>query len=157
MALVYLISFNAAYACDEDQHVWETMADSHLVIRSSDGITHEFDVKVASTSKQRQAGFKGICPKLIQDWGILFVFSELQRASFNMRNVTQDLDIAFVSEDGQILEIKTMRRNIFLNSILTHRPKMSYRYAIEVLAGRLSSLDFEDKSWWLILDETNVQ
>ena len=69
-----------------------------------------------------------------------------------MRNVKGDLDIAFIAEDGQILELITMSRELDSGGGRRYRASQPYRYALEVAAGRLSALGLHQGSWWLVLD-----
>ena len=139
-------------ACDGEATVWRTMHESRVIIRSDEGATHHLTVKIATTPAQRSAGFQHICAKWVQDWGVLFVFPTSQRATFHMGNVRADLDIAFIAEDGRILELKKMSRELGSGGGRSYRAAQSYRYALEVAAGRLSALGLDEGSWWLVLD-----
>ncbi len=139
-------------ACDGDGTVWRTMPESRVILRSDEGDTHQLAVKIAMTPAQRGAGFQHICSKLVQVWGVLFVFQTSQRSTFHMRNVREDLDIVFIAEDGQILELITMSRELDSGGGRRYRASQPYRYALEVAAGRLSALGLHQGSWWLVLD-----
>ncbi len=66
--------------------------------------------------------------------GMLFVFERDQRNGFWMRNTIIDLDIAFIREDGQIVQTFTMAA---LDES-SYTPRAAYRYALEVNAGVFS-------------------
>ena len=104
------------------------------------------------TTVQRRAGFQHICSKWVQAWGVLFVFPATQRATFHMRNVGEDLDIAFIAEDGRILALKKMSWEEDSGGSHRYRAAQPFRYALEVAAGRLSTLDLDGGDWWLVLD-----
>lgn len=152
LALAIGVGIEPAGACDGAAIVWRTMPESRVIIRSDEGATHHLAVKIAMTSEQRRAGFQHVCSKWVQIWGVLFVFPTSQRSTFHMRNVREDLDIAFIAEDGRILELKTMSQEVDLGSGRHYRAAQPYRYALEVAAGRLSALGLDVGSWWLVLD-----
>ena len=154
LALAVGFGMEPVGACDGAAAVWRTMPESRVILRSDEGATHHLAVKIAMTSAQRGAGFQHICSKLVEVWGVLFVFQTSQRFTFHMRNVREDLDIAFIAEDGQILELKTMSREVDSGGGRRYRASQPYRYALEVAAGRLSALGLDDGSWWLVLNPT---
>jgi uncharacterized protein len=63
--------------------------------------------------------------------GMLFVFGGDRRTGFWMRNTIIDLDIAFIRDDGTIVQTFTMAA---LDE-RTYTPKSMYRYALEVKSG----------------------
>jgi uncharacterized membrane protein (UPF0127 family) len=63
--------------------------------------------------------------------GMLFVFPRDQRTGFWMRNTIIDLDIAYITESGDIVQTFTMTA-LDENS---YTPRSAYRYALEVRAG----------------------
>lgn len=63
--------------------------------------------------------------------GMLFVFPRDERNGFWMRNTIIDLDIAFIREDGTIVQTFTMAA---LDE-RTYTPGSMYRFALEVKAG----------------------
>jgi uncharacterized membrane protein (UPF0127 family) len=128
------------------------MAESRVILQSDDGATYHLIVKIAVTPSQRSAGFQHICSEWVRNWGMLFVFPKTQLSAFHMRNVREDLDIAFIAEDGQILELKAMHREKYLAGSRSYHAVLPYRYALETVAGRLSTLELKDRNWWLILD-----
>ena len=152
VTLVATFGIKPVSACDGAAPAWRTMSESLVILRSDEGVTHHLAVKIAIKPAQRRAGFQHICSKWVQVWGVLFVFPTSQRSMFHMRNVREDLDIAFIAEDGQILELKTMSREVDSVGGRRYRASQPYRYALEVAAGRLSDLGLHQGSWWLVLD-----
>ena len=152
--LVLAVSFGIepVGACDGTATVWRTMSESRVILRSDEGVTHHLAVKIAMTPAQRGAGFQYICSEWVQVWGVLFVFPTSQRSMFHMRNVRDDLDIAFIAEDGRIFELQKMPRELNSAGGRSYRAAQPYRYALEVAAGRLSALGLDEGNWWLILD-----
>ena len=139
-------------ACDGEAAAWRTMPESRVILRSDEGATHHLAVKIAITPAQRGAGFQHICSKWVQVWGVLFVFPTSQWATFHMGNVRADLDIAFIAEGGRILELKKMSREEDSGGGHRYRAAEPFRYALEVAAGRLSTLGLDEGNWWLVLD-----
>ena len=70
--------------------------------------------------------------------GMLFVFDHSVRTSFWMKDTIIPLDIAYIANDGAVVSVYTMvplddRHNAY-------PPSAPYRYAIEVMAKRLTEL-----------------
>ena len=139
-------------ACDGAVVAWRSMPESHVILQSDEGVTHHLAVKIAITPAQRRSGFQHICSKLVEVWGVLFIFPKSQRFTFHMRNVREDLDIAFITENGRIFELRRMSREVDSGGGRVYRATQPYRYALEVVAGRLSDLGLDEGSWWLVLD-----
>jgi hypothetical protein len=151
-ALVAAFVTKPVSACDGAAPVWRTMSERLVILRSDEGVTHHLAVKIAIKPAQRRAGFQHICSKLVRIWGVLFVFPTSQRLNFHMQNVRADLDIAFIGEDGRILELMEMSQESDLAARRSYRAAEPYRYALEVAAGRLSALGVDKGNWWLVLD-----
>ena len=90
--------------------------------------------KIAGTPGERAAGFQHIHPEIIQKSLILFVFPQALNVHFHMENVRAPLDIAFIGEDGRILDIQVMQVNS-PGSSRTYGPDRFFRYALEARAG----------------------
>lgn len=88
-------------------------------------------VEVADRPEIRQVGlmFRRSLP---QDEGMLFVFEEPQMLDFWMKNTYIPLDIAFISSDGEIVNIEAMKP---LDEGPRYRSKRPARYALEVNQG----------------------
>ncbi|NOT00580.1 MAG: DUF192 domain-containing protein [Phycisphaerales bacterium] len=67
------------------------------------------------------------------DRGMIFIFQGDQTGGFWMRNTIIDLDIAFIREDGTVVDTFTMKA---LDES-SYTPRSAYRYALEVNAGVL--------------------
>jgi uncharacterized membrane protein (UPF0127 family) len=128
------------------------MSETQVMLRSSEGVVYRLDAKVAETPRQRAAGFQYICSEVAQQWAILFVFQTTQRSKFHMRNVKQDLEIAFISDEGRFLEIKQMTLEQQLEPYRNYQAGQAYKYALETVAGRLSGLSLNAEDWWLVLE-----
>lgn len=69
---------------------------------SLDGI--EISVEVADTVRERARGFQGR-PRPSNNTGMLFVWDEPGPRAFAIEDVTFDLDVIFVGEDGVVTEV----------------------------------------------------
>lgn len=68
----------------------------------------EYDVEVADNPKSRSIGLEN-CSYLRNDEGMLFIFDEPTTSSFTMRNCPIDLDIIFIDDDGEVLEVHSVQ------------------------------------------------
>ena len=103
---------------------------SPLVIDQAGGAEHVFQVELALTAKQRQQGLM-YRTELADDKGMLFIFPNIEKRSFWMRNVPISLDIIFLRKNGSIL-------NIVANAepqTDTGRPSIGPAKAVLELAG----------------------
>ncbi len=90
----------------------------------------ELTVELATTSAARGRGLMGR-EELAEDRGMLFVFPSDTEAGFWMKDTSIPLSIAFIAEDGTILDVQDMEPF----STELHRPPRPYRYALEVNQG----------------------
>lgn len=91
---------------------------------------HTFLVEVAATPQQRSHGLMGRS-HLPANGGMLFVFERAGRYCFWMRNTPLPLSIAFVGDNGQIVDLADMQPH----TDTQHCPKADARYALEVSQG----------------------
>lgn len=94
---------------------------------------YTISAEIAATPAQRAAGLSGRST-LAPDVGMLFVFEELSRPRFWMRDTAIPLTIAFLDEDGRIVEIRDMAPF----SLRLHSPRQPLRYALEMRRGWFS-------------------
>jgi uncharacterized membrane protein (UPF0127 family) len=139
-------------ACEVGNSNWQSMDDSSATLRSTDGKRYQLLIKIAKSSDQHRVGFQHICSKLIQKWGMLFIFSTLQRTPFHMDNVEEDLDIAFFAEDGELLELAKMNRDNDSHAHDIYRARQPFSYALEVGGNQLFSMGMNKGHWWLVVD-----
>lgn len=64
----------------------------------------EYNVKVATTDKEREKGLQGVTT-LADDEGMLFVFDEPDEVSFWMKDTVIPLDIIFIDEDQEVIQV----------------------------------------------------
>ncbi len=87
-------------------------------------------VEIAATTRERQQGLM-LRQELPEDEGMLFLFPRDVLIGFWMKNTYVPLDIAYISADGEVLEIRAAKP---LDET-TLSPEQPYRYTLEVNQG----------------------
>jgi uncharacterized membrane protein (UPF0127 family) len=96
--------------------------------------THAIQVEVANTPQLRETGLMGRT-HLDSDAGMLFVFEQKGTYCFWMRNTLIPLSIAFLADDGTIIDIQDMKPQ----TQTFHCPRGPIRFALEVPQGGFRS------------------
>jgi uncharacterized membrane protein (UPF0127 family) len=91
---------------------------------------HQIDAQVASTPDQRQTGLMHR-KEMPQHEGMLFVFEQPSQQCFWMKNTLLPLSIAFVADDGAIVNIEEMAPQ----TLDSHCSKQPVRYVLEMNKG----------------------
>jgi uncharacterized protein len=107
-----------------------TQEATHAMITTSDGRSVRVDLEIANTPQERAVGLSRR-ESLQEQVGMLFVWPAEQHGAFWMKDTFIPLSIAFISDDGRIMEIQDMEP---LSEEL-HVPARPYRYALEVNQG----------------------
>jgi uncharacterized membrane protein (UPF0127 family) len=89
-----------------------------------------FTIEIARTDKTREHGLMDR-DSMPADHGMIFVFKDEQPRAFWMRNTRIPLDIVFISADGQIVSVHSMKP-FDLSSTRSAGPA---KYAIELNEG----------------------
>jgi uncharacterized protein len=92
---------------------------------------HRVQAQVAQTDEQRAIGLMHV-REMPQHEGMLFVFEEAGQQCFWMRNTLLPLSIAFLRDDGSIVNIAEMKA---LDDKTNHCSAEPVRYALEMNAG----------------------
>lgn len=98
---------------------------------------HELEVEIAADPTRRQVGLM-YRKTLPAESGMLFVFPQPQPQSFWMSNCLMDIDIAYIDDDGKIVDVIHMKKpapgtpSSALERYPSSRP---VRYALETNAG----------------------
>ena len=96
------------------------------IIELKTGI-YRIQAEVASTPQARQVGLMNRT-SMPTDSGMLFIFEQKATHCFWMSNTKIPLAIAFLADDGKIVNIEEMQAETLNN----HCPKAPVRYALEM-------------------------
>ena len=91
---------------------------------------HNIVAEVARTPAEQQAGLM-MRTQMAPHEGMLFVFGDLDTRCFWMRNTLLPLSIAYIADDGTIVNIEDMKPR----SDASHCSKKPVRYALEMNQG----------------------
>ena len=107
-----------------------------LVIVTSDGVAHPFNVEMAITPTEQETGlmFRKSVP---EDGGMLFDWGEPRDSTMWMRNTVAPLDMLFINPDGSIRHIAEDTTPESLATIPSDGP---VRATLEVAAGTAARL-----------------
>lgn len=88
---------------------------------------YRIQAEVADTPKAREVGLMNRT-SMPTNSGMLFIFEQKAGHCFWMNNTKIPLSIAFIADDGKIVNIEEMQANTTNN----HCPKAAVRYALEM-------------------------
>jgi uncharacterized membrane protein (UPF0127 family) len=91
---------------------------------------HNIVAEVARTPLQRQIGMM-MRTAMAQHEGMLFVFDALERRCFWMKNTLLPLSIAFIADDGRVVNLADMQPQ----SVESHCSAEPVRFALEMNQG----------------------
>jgi uncharacterized membrane protein (UPF0127 family) len=94
-----------------------------------------FRIEVAHTAEQKRQGLMKR-RSLGDREGMIFVYDSDQHLAFWMKDTTIPLTLAFLSKDGQIMQIEQLKP-LSLKSVVSER---AVRYGLELPAGVLEDL-----------------
>jgi len=119
----FVVALSASFAMAQD-------APQNLpTIRLSSGM-HVLQVQVAQTPEQQQIGLMFRKTMGTND-GMLFVFDEPRQQCFWMKNTLLPLSVAFIADDGSVVNIDDMKPQT-LDSHCSTKP---VRYVLEMNVG----------------------
>jgi len=125
LTIATALALASAAACGGDD---DSGLPTVTVVSSDDeGTRAELKVEVPQTPVEFSTGLM-FRESLPEDQGMLFVFGEDTQTGFWMKDTSIALSIAFIAEDGTILDIEEMEPL----STEVHQPPGPYRYALEV-------------------------
>ncbi len=122
MLLIWLVFYSSNGGVDFEEDT--------VIVTNSSGEEIELSVEIAETDEQRKQGLMEH-GSLCEYCGMLFVYEEDVHKGFWMKDTQIPLSIAFISENGTMMEIQQMEPE----TTETHRPQEPYRYALEVNQG----------------------
>ena len=114
----------------------ETFIKDQVRIHAESGEELLFDVEVALSKDQQEQGLM-FRTSLPEQTGMLFVFKNVRKRSFWMKNTYIPLDIVFLDENGEIVGIHLNAKPESEESIESPAPA---QYVIELDAGQASAL-----------------
>ncbi len=135
-AFATVLAAALAVACGGDDDGGFSTAD--IVVIGGEGEGVELTVELARTAGERNRGLMGR-EELPDNRGMLYVFPQDTEAAFWMKDTLIPLSIAFIAEDGAILDVQDMEA---LSEEL-HRSPQPHRYALEVNQGWFQEHGFE--------------
>jgi len=92
--------------------------------------SHMIQAEIAATEESRSYGLMNRSA-LPPDHGMLFVFDAPAQACFWMKNTLLPLSVAFIGDDGRIVNIEAMQPQ----TLESHCPLRPVRYALEMPQG----------------------
>ena len=107
-----------------------TAAESTLKRQQFQVGAHRLDAELALTAEERQRGLM-FRESLAENKGMMFQFSHADHYCMWMKNTLIPLSIAFIDEQGKIINIEEMQAN----SEQTTCAKSKARYALEMNSG----------------------
>lgn len=145
-ALLFSVALCQGLQAQPADSLDEAFARDVLIIEASRHACHRFDVYLARSREQQLRGLMHV-RSLPETTGMLFVYSASGYRSIWMKNTYIPLDIAFIRQDGSIVNIERDAETLSLRSIRSAEP---VSYVLELNAGvteRLS-IDTESRVLW---------
>lgn len=122
--------------CKLSTRHWASMHRAVISLHNASGEETKLSVKIADEPGERAAGYQHICPQIIDQSAILFVYPSPQIRSFHMNNVHAELDIGFFDSDGLLLMVTRMKPPLEEGSSSNiYSPGRDIKYALETKAG----------------------
>ena len=103
-------------------------------ITKANGETQTMTVELARTGQEQETGLMGRT-SLPPDHGMLFIFPQVGIVGFWMKDTLVALSIAFIAQDGTIIDIQDMEAM----TETIHQPSQPYLTALEVAKGYFAS------------------
>lgn len=92
------------------------------------------DIEIADDDEERQRGLM-FRDTLAPDEGMLFVFPDMQRRTFWMKNVRIPLDMIFIDSNYNVNEVKSDLQPCRKEPCLVYPSEYPAQYVVEVNAG----------------------
>ena len=102
----------------------------YALFRTQTGAEVKLNLEIADTPERQSRGLMGR-ETLADDAGMIFVFPQMGRIGFWMKDTLLPLSIAFIDDTGVVVDILDMEPQ----TTDVHAPRADYRYAIEVNQG----------------------
>ena len=137
LALLLVAGPLVGVACNRSQKSDEKPKSSLHVVKLGG---QEVRVELAADNASRQLGLM-YRDELRENHGMLFIFPQPQPQSFYMKNCRMDIDIAYIDDDGVIVETHEMKHYApgYGGPYEYYRCRTPVRYALEVAGGWLAA------------------
>jgi len=130
MAILALVMFFLA-GCSAGQ---KTQTADYSTVTFAGGSLQKISVEIADTPEERAAGLMHR-EFLAEDMGMLFVFEEQKEQSFWMKNTLMPLDMIFVDENFEIVDVKENVQPCEADPCPSYHSNAPAKYVIEVNGG----------------------
>lgn len=127
-ALLIIVSILASIPFLKYTH--DSPEEPIVTVIAEDGKKVNIIVEIADSPSERSKGLSNR-KELAWNRGMLFVYEKDVENGFWMKDTTIPLSIAFINDNGTILDIQQMKPK----TTEIHKPGMPYRYALEVNQG----------------------
>lgn len=107
-----------------------TLETVPATIAKANGEIINMTIELARTGQEQETGLMGRL-SVPDETGMLFIFPQTGRVGFWMKDTPLALSIAFITQDGKIIDIQDMESY----SLDIHSPNQDYIYALEVAKG----------------------
>lgn len=130
-----LFAVLALTACDNEASAYTDPLQS-LSIVTKEGVRHDFKIELALTAQQQAQGLMNRT-EMAKDAGMLFFFNDFTERSFWMKSTLIPLDMIFLDEEGEIVNIHDSAIPNDLTSIKSGAPA---RAVLELNGGVAKAL-----------------
>jgi uncharacterized membrane protein (UPF0127 family) len=137
LALFAAVPATALAQSDEPTGPQSELPKEKLVIVTSNGVQHVFNVEMALTMQQQTVG-EMFRPTVPEAGGMLFDWGRPRESRMWMRNTIASLDMIFINADGTI---RSIAENAVPESLAVIDSRGQVRATLEVAAGTAARLD----------------
>jgi len=123
-------STSSAAASSQAATTSSTSPTARVIFHAASGENVQLKVEIARTGEEKATGLMNR-KQLDADSGMIFVWDNPVRSGFWMKDTFIPLSIAFISEDGIIVDIQEMKAQ----DLSAHVPSKPYIYAVEANKG----------------------
>ena len=136
VAVALLAGLGSVLAACSDVPKDDCPSDAECVVIHTESGAHLFTVEWAIEAEERRCGLM-FREEMAADHGMVFDFQEEQPVSFWMRNTLISLDMVFIRDNGEVLNVAENMTPLSLESVPADGP---VRYVLEVVAGTAERL-----------------
>jgi len=141
--------------CSNDASFWVAMEQVWVEFNAEEEKPLVIAAWVAKSPEQRARGFQGVCPALVTERTLLFSFPTPVHVNFHMTGVAVPLDIAFIDESRQVIDIQRMALQESNQPMRYYRPNAKFYFALETASGRLDQLRLNPTLWRMRVTNRN--